>query len=205
MKDLIVLVADKNMQFLIKGVLPRISRIEGLMDFTFDSFIHPYRDPGIFNEADEFLRPFSKKYSYAIVMLDHDGSGQEKMNREEIEKAITAKLNRIGWERRNAVICIQPELENWIWVNQVKMQEAISWQEEIGLYDWLHQSGLKNKKDAKPHDPKGAFEKALKISHTPRSSSLYLNLAKKASYKKCIDPAFNKMLNQLREWFKTDN
>lgn len=77
MKDLIVLTADKNTEFLLKGLLPRIPAIESLREFTFDTTVHPQRDAGVFNGADEFLRPFLNTYRFVVVLLDLEGSGQE--------------------------------------------------------------------------------------------------------------------------------
>ncbi len=201
MKDLLVLVADKNMEFLLKGVLPRIPKVEGLKEFSFDIFVHPYRDPGIYSDADEFLRGFSGEYSKTLVMLDHEGCGHGGKSREEIEKELENKLNKVGWKNRNCVVCIAPELENWIWVNEVRMREAISWNQNTGLYDWLHNRGLKAKECSKPDRPKEAFEKVLKVSSMPRSSAIYYEIGSKASYKQCKDNAFKKMLGYLKASF----
>ena len=40
MKDLIVLTADKNTEFLLRGLLPRIPEIERINPFSFDIFPH---------------------------------------------------------------------------------------------------------------------------------------------------------------------
>jgi len=205
MKDLIVLVADKNMEFLIKGLFPRIPRVEGLRNFSFDSFVHPFRDPGIVHEADKFLRPFSDKYAYSLVILDYEGSGQEDKSREIIETEISEKLNRVGWQDRTCVICIHPELENWIWVSDVRIQAAIDWDNKMGIYDWLYQNELKSIENTKPDRPKEAFEEALRICNTPRSSSLYENIGSRASYRRCQDQAFWKMINCLKEWFALED
>lgn len=201
MKDLVVLVADKNMDFLFRGLLPRIPTVENLKDFSFDILVHPHRDPGIFKQADNFLKPFAKNYSYALVVFDHNGCGHEHMTRENIEDIITQKLALSGWNNRSAVICIYPELENWLWVNETKIQKVISWEQKTRLYDWLHQSNWKNSGDSKPTRPKEAFEAAIRLCKTPRSSSLYQSIACQASYRKCRDIAFHKMLSHMRKWF----
>lgn len=184
----------------MRGLLPRIPVIESLMEFSFDVLVHVYRDPGIVNDADNFLRSYCKQYGYVLVIFDHQGSGKELLPREQIEQEISKKLDTSGWNNRNSVICVSPELENWIWVNEVRMMQAISWEGER-LYEWLHRNHLKNPEENKPSSPKEAFEAALRESHTPRSSSLYYSIASRASYKKCEDPAFHKMLTQLRIWF----
>lgn len=202
MKDLIVLVADKNMEFLLRGLLPRIPVIEQIKKFNFEVIVHTYRDPGIFNESHEFLRTFIDKFRYEIVILDIEGSGHENMTREQIENHIEGNLSIAGWNNLSCAIAISPELENWIWVNEVRMQSAISWDSEIGLYDWLIQNEWKNQDESKPKNPKEAFEAAIRTCNTPRSSSLYFEIAKSSSYKNCEDLAFHKMLNQINHWFQ---
>ena len=202
MKDLIVLVADKNMEFLIKGLFPRIPATEQVREFNFECLVHPYRDPGIYNNADDFLRSQSDKYACALVILDHAGCGREEKARQTIEEEVEDKVSRSGWQGRVCVIVIEPELENWVWVNETQVAQAISWEESTQIYDWLHANNWKEIKEAKPARPKEAFEATLRLSRTPRSSSIYRSISSQASYKKCQDPAFLKMLNQIKAWFR---
>lgn len=204
MKDLVVLVADKNMEFLIRGLFPRVPVIEQIQDFSYESLVHPYRDPGIYNDADDFLRPFTDKYSYAIIILDHAGCGREEKTREEIEGDIEDKLTQAGWQDRACAIVVEPELENWVWVSEVRIAAAISWENTTGIYDWLHENNWKEPEAPKPTHPKEAFEAALRACRTPRSSAIYREISSQASYQQCQDPAFLKMMNQLREWFDSD-
>ena len=44
-KDLIILVADKNMEFAVRGILTRLEAL-GIRDITYDLYVHPERDPG---------------------------------------------------------------------------------------------------------------------------------------------------------------
>ncbi len=199
MKDLIVLVADKNMKFLVEELLRRVPLIEQVGNFDFDVFVHPLRDPGIFSTADDFLRPFSGQYSHAIVILDYKGCGHEKEGRLKVEQHIENRLDRSGWKDRNCAVCIQPELENWIWVNKVVLQKAISWSSPVDVYSWLEKQGYEFSEFSKPVQPKEAFEEVLKFARIPRSSSVYAEIAKTASYKKCTDPAFCKMIDYLRK------
>lgn len=189
------------MEFLVKGLLPRLFQIERIQKFEFQVSVHPHRDPGIYNEAEDFLRSFTEKFDYALVLLDYLGCGREERLRSEIEKDIEGRLLKSGWLDRVCVVSIMPELENWIWVNEQRVQEAISWDQASGLYDWLHKEKWKKIEESKPTQPKEAFEAALKQCNTPRSSSLYYEISSKASYRYCQDAAFHKMLNQLRDWF----
>ena len=55
--------------------------------------------------------------------------------------------------------------------------------------------------DLKPGKPKEALEAALRLSKTPRSSAIYYEISSSASYRECIDPAFEKFINTIQQWF----
>lgn len=205
MKQILVVVADKNMEYLMKGLFPRIPLIERIEQFSFDIQVHPNRDPGIYNNVHEFIRPFALQYDYSIVMLDHQGSGREIQTRQDIESTLEALLDQNGWAGRNCAICIYPELENWIWVSEPQMHNAISWEEPNGLYHWISSRNFDQRDTRKPTKPKEAFEAALKYCQLPRSSSIYKAISSNASYKNCQDEAFLKLLNKLRVWLEIRN
>ncbi len=69
MTDLFVLVADKNMEFLLKGLLPRIPSIENTIEFSFEIVIHPLRDPGVYKNAHTFLKQYANLYKFCLVVL----------------------------------------------------------------------------------------------------------------------------------------
>jgi hypothetical protein len=199
MKEIIFLVADKNMEQLLRGLLPRISRVEGLPEFAFEIIVHPRRDAGVLNEAEDFLRPYTGQHKYALAILDLEGCGRESKGRLDIETIIEDKLIGSGWDQgAMGAICIAPELENWIWVAETNMQSAMGWNHSLKLFQWLQKEGDANPLDAKPPRPKELFEKALKFVKTPRSSALYKNIAASSSYKHCKDPAFLKLIQKIR-------
>lgn len=201
MEDLIILVADKNTEFLLRGLLPRIPIIEGINGFDFKIIQHPGRDPGVYNFCDEFLRGFINQYNYSIVILDNEGSGQENITSDIIEQNIEDRLSKNGWDDRSIAVVINPELENWIWVNEFHLHQTINWNKRESVYRWLRTNGWMDEADLKPSQPKEAFESLLKITKTPRSSSIYLEVASSSSYKDCIDPSFIKLISTLQSWF----
>ena len=71
----------------------------------------------------------------------------------------------------------------------------------MSLRDWLREKGLLPRGAVKPSEPKEAVELVLKTVRTPRSSSIYGDLAQSVSTERCIDPAFAKLRRCLREWF----
>ncbi len=201
MKDLIVLVADKNMEFTLKGVLEKIPMIENIREFDFNIITHSGHDPGVYNYAHEFLRNFSQYFRYSMAILDHEGSGQENLSREEAETRIEQKLAANGWNGSSCSIVISPELENWIWVNALQIHRAITWNQDQHIYNWLINNGWLNEGESKPNRPKEALESALRLSQIPRSSAIYYDIASQASYANCNDPAFQKFIETIKRWF----
>lgn len=84
-QDLIVLVADKNMEFSGRGLMSRPEAF-GIRPLSYDVFVHPERDPGCLLRGHDFLRTFVSRYTRAIVMLDRHGCGQEQLPREVLEE-----------------------------------------------------------------------------------------------------------------------
>lgn len=199
MKDLVILVPDKNVQFGIDGLLSRRESLN-IKQFSYEIFIHPGRDPGVYNYAADFLRPFSNQYSYALVFLDREGSGPVG-SVDEISKKIKKEIERNGWQNRVEVVVFDPELEIWVWTESPHTAEALGWNSYPELKAWLIQQGLWKQDTSKPERPKEAVEISLKGKQIPRSSSIYLEIAQKVTLNKCQDLAFKKFRGILQEWF----
>ncbi len=203
MKELIVLVADKNMQFAVEGLLTRHQafRMRRLTRENFDIYVHPLRDPGVFKEAAAFLRPYQKQYQYALVLLDREGSGQENRTASEIADEIKTSLERNGWKNRAEVIVLDPELEIWAWVNSPHLATHTGWAELRSLMNFVRNHGIWEANISKPSRPKEAFEALLREKRIQRSSAIYRKIAMDVSFRDCTDPAFLKIKTVLREWF----
>jgi len=198
MKDLIVLVADKNMEFAINSLLRRTHSLR-IREVSYDIKVHSHRDPGIYNTAHDFLRIFTKTYSHSIVMLDKEGCGCQK-DSICIAGDIQLKLDNSGWINRSKVIVLDPELEIWIWSESPEVASCMGWNNNE-LRDWLFSNGLLLKDATKPRNPKYAFEEALRLKMKPRSSSIYGKLADKVSLERCTDSSFLAFKNSLQAWF----
>lgn len=200
-KDLILLVADKNMEASLKGLLSRFRSLK-FRQVEFDLYVHPERDPGCLLRAHDFLRPFASRYARALVLLDHAGCGQESEECSKLEANLERRLDDSGWEGRAAAVVIAPELENWVWSDSPKVDIALGWEGKTPpLRDWLVEKGLLQAGVAKPAEPKRAVELTLKTVRTPRSSAIYFELARGVSTARCTDPAFAKLRRCLLEWF----
>ncbi len=203
MKDLVILCADKNTEFLLKGLFPRLPVSSGLRSFDHKTFVHPHKDSGVLNEAHQFLRPYKTQYAKTLVLWDVEGCGRDERGRGALELQVEESLCKNGWTEENVcAIAIQPELENWLWgLSEAHLKTAFGWKEETSLNSWVREKGFWADGLPKPSRPKEAVEAALVQSGKSRSSAIYKQIATAASYKHCTDEAFLKMLQRLKEWF----
>lgn len=207
MKDLIVLVADGNMRSGIESLLDRKESL-GIRQISYDIGVHRGRDPGIYKGAVDYLRLLSNQYSYALVFLDYEGSGQEKKQSLKIANEIKGKLERNSWKDRAEVIVIEPEFDIWVWAESPHTAKALGWDNYSELRKWLFSRGFWEEDALKPSRPKEALEEALKERNLkagekgiPRSSSIYGDIAKKVSLHRCKVPSFLKFREILQKWF----
>jgi hypothetical protein len=203
-RDLVVLTADKNCQFAVRGILSRRPSL-GLRSISADFYVHPGKDPGILRHAHEFLRSFSRTHGRAIVVFDREGCGQEDIRRQELEETVEEALRKTGWNDRGKAIAIDPELDVWVWSDSPHVERELHWeQRQPDLRSWLRKEGFLGGGAVKPTRPKEALEAALRAVRMPRSSALYEALAKKVSLQRCVDPAFRKLIETLQRWFSKD-
>lgn len=200
-KDLVILVADKDAEFTLKGLLPRHQAI-GIRQIAYDIYVHPEHDPGCFLRCQDFLRPFIRQYAYTLVMLDWEGCGRENLPREDLEQDIENRLSQSGWDERSAAVVLDPELEIWVWSNSPHVDRVLGWEgREPKLRTWLSTEGFIQSGQPKPNQPKPAVEQALRLVRKPRSSAIYAEMAQHVSFRRCVDPAFLKFRQILQQWF----
>jgi len=199
-KDVVFLVPDKDTEACVRGLLHRPEAL-GIQPVTFDLFVHPERDPGCLLRGPDFLRQFLGQYYCALIVMDHEGCGREMEERTFLEAYLEDLLERTGWDHAAAVV-IAPELENWVWSDSPHVERALGWERgPAPLRSWLQEKSLLEAGAAKPARPKEAVELALWTVRKPRSSAIYLELARSVSTDRCTDPAFLKLKRCLREWF----
>lgn len=200
-RDLVVLTADKNAQFAMRGLLERAPSL-GIRRLVPDFFTHPDKDAGVLHRASGFLQPFSSTYAHAIVMMDRLGSGKESVDRGVLEHEIEQSLSASGWRDRAAAIVLDPELEIWVWSDSPRVDDALGWRGRTpSLRSWLQEKGFVQQGASKPTAPKEVLEQALRIVHKPRSSAIYQQLAMTVSVARCTDAAFLKLRRVLQCWF----
>ena len=180
-KDLIVLLADKDAEFSMQGILANPLRL-GIRDITHKLVADRQgKDPGVFRKCHDILRSSLGLYNHALVVFDHDGCGSQK-NREALESEIEKRLAQNGWHDRCAAVVIDPELEVWVWSDSPHVPDVLGWPSTIAeLKRTLEEAGYLTHGRMKPHHPKEAVNQILRLSHKRHSSALFLELAQRVS------------------------
>ena len=202
-KDLVVLVADADMEAALRGLLSRPEAL-GVRPLKYDVFRHPGRDPGCRAEAHVFLRQFRDQYDHALVVFDHHGSGREPADPTTLQEDLVRRLSA-DWQDRAAALVITPELEIWVWSDSPQVDQSLGWSGRMpNLRSWLVEQGLWDEGNAKPNDPKRALAEALHEVRKPRSPSIFDALARTVSVNRCRDAAFLLLRSLLRAWVPAD-
>ncbi len=201
-RDLIVLSADKNIEYALKGLFARPQSL-GIRTVEADIRVHPERDPGCALRGVPFLSNLSSNYQHGLLIFDYAGSGQENIRKpQELQQDLNDEFLESAWGDRAKVIVLYPELEAWVWSGSPHVDAAAGWNgRQPSLRNWLIDRGLLEDAEVKPDRPKEAFEAALREVRKPRSSSLYEQIAKNVSLHHCKDAAFLEFRNILRNWF----
>lgn len=201
LKDLVVLAADKDLQFALEGILARPEAL-GIRAIQKDIFVEPEHDPGCALRGVEFLRPFASQYCHGLLIFDHEGSGRERQAREQLQDGLNRALDHIWGDGNARAIVIAPELEAWVWNTSPHVAAISGWgTRQPRLHRWLVHEGWLRRGEVKPDRPKEAFQAALRHARQPRSASLYRMLAERVSLQDCEDEAFREFREVLENWF----
>ena len=199
MKDLALLVADKNMDFALRGILQRHESL-GIRAVTYETQLHPGRDGGVRTSGPEILSLLRKQFSYGIIMLDWEGSGSDEDSASALVNDLDERLGQVWGDRAKAIV-IEPELDAWVWGSDNVMAEVLGWSENRPIREWLVEQGHRFHPNRKPLRPKEALEMLMSELSQPRSSALYAKVTAKISLPRCNDPAFIRLKETLQSWF----
>jgi hypothetical protein len=197
--DLVTLTPDRNWEATIKTLLCLRRDSLGIAPITFDIFVHPRRDPGVYHEAAKFLKPMASRFRHALVLLDSEWVGSPPDPRV-IRQEVQGGLDRGGWSGRSAVVVAVPEIEAWVWSDSPHVPTTLGWTQGNLLAE-IERMSFELGPTGKPKRPKEALEAVLRLTRKPRSSSLYARLAEKVSLDRCTDTAFDEFKAVLRGWF----
>lgn len=201
MKDIVCLVADKNMEAAMAGLFSRSQALR-TRPIKADLLVHPQRDPGCFHQAADLLKTFQASHDHALVVIDRAWDGAPAKNGLELEALLQQRLDGAGIASWAAAIVIDPELEAWVFSDSPQVDDCLGWTGRAPtLRSWLAARGLWLDGIAKPPDPKKAVALALYQVRKPRSSAIYRELAEKVGLDRCVDPSFARLRALLQEWF----
>ena len=199
MKDLALIVADKNMDFALRGILSRIASLK-IRSIEYETRVQVGRDGGVRTYGPDTLSLLHHRFYHGIIMFDWNGSGTEFENPSELEQDLDQRLEKTWGDRAKAIV-IEPELDAWVWGSDNALREVLDWNEVPQIREWLETKGFVFHTHRKPIRPKNALNELMFKLKRPRSSALYEQVANKISLEKCVDPAFLRLKNTLQEWF----
>lgn len=200
--DLVVLLPGKDERETFDELLSSRKKSLRIRDVCYELLVHPRRDPGCFHEAPDILQPYQNRAHYSLIVLDHEGSGQEDRTAEEVAANLKGRMENAGWSNRTEVLVLQPELENWVWSDSPEVDRAIGWEgRNPSLRRWLMDRGGWPQGSAKPEKPKECLQAALREVQIKRSSAIYRELAARVGLERCQDRGFLTFREVVRAWF----
>lgn len=203
MKDLVVLVADKNAQFALRGALGRPEAL-GIRAVAHEFRTHIGRDGGARSTGAEVLARERPRFTHALLVFDHEGCGAEAVQTpEELEHRLDHQLSA-HWGTNAKALVIAPELDIWLWGSDNVLREILKWPLDGSIREWLQARGFTFAANGKPERPKEALEAMVTIHRQPRSSALYEEITNRLSLQRCTDPAFLRLRATLRGWFAVE-
>lgn len=198
MRDLVVLVPDKNTEYVIRGGLGRAESL-GIRPVDFQIIVDPGRDGGVRRRGSQILAIQRREFAHAVLMFDYDGSGADDPPAE-LEKLLDRGLSD-SWGTHAKAIVIEPEIDIWMWGAETHIKEVVDWPSPQGIRDWLQSQAFHFNEQGKPERPKEALQAVFRQAQIPRSSAHYQALARRLSVARCQDAAFLRLRDALVGWF----
>jgi hypothetical protein len=200
MKDLVLLVPDKNTQFALRGALLRPQSL-GIRSLSFEFRPHPGRDGGARTTGVDVLARERTRFAHALLVFDLEGSGaDEGQTALDMEQTLDERLHQ-QWGKHAKTVVVEPEVDIWIWGADNALQQALDWPLAQGIRPWLQAQGFTFDADNKPARPKEALDAMVPVHRQPRSSALYEKITGQISLRRCTDPAFLRLRAALQTWF----
>ena len=198
MRDLVLLVPDKNTEATIRGALGRHQAL-GIRQVDFQILVEQGRDGGVRRRGAQVLSVLRGQYSHAAIVMDYEGSGAD-VGRPELEAQLDNALSG-SWGSRAKAVVIEPEVDAWMWGAEVHLRSTMNWEFDQGIRAWLETQAFAFGDNGKPVRPKEALEAAFRRAKIPRSSARYEHVAQRISLANCTDPAFLRLRTALVNWF----
>ena len=201
MKDLVCVVADKQIKATIEGLLRR-PRSLGIRRVDAEILVHPSHDSGCCQRPADLLLGYRQAAEHALIVLDHAWDGVPVASGAALEALIEARLEQADMAGWAVPVVIEPELETWVFSTSPYVPEVLGWKGPSSAFrQALQEQDLWAAGDAKPADPKAALEYVLSRTGKSRSASLFRKLASKVTTAGCQDRAFLRFKELLQGWF----
>ncbi len=200
MRDLILLVPDKNTEYTVRGALSRPEAL-GIRTLDFEVLVEQGRDGGVRRRGSQLLGVQHGRFSHALLLLDYEGSGSP-VGPVELEAQLDGSLRALWGDRAKAIV-IYPEVDAWMWGAETHLRSAVDWRFSEGIRAWLESQSFVFAPDGKPLRPKEALTAAFRRAQVPRSSALYEQVARNISLTRCTDEAFLRLRSSVVRWFGT--
>jgi hypothetical protein len=198
MRDLILLVPDKNTEYTMRGALSRPEAL-GIRQIDFQVLVDQGRDGGVRRRGSQVLGVQQARFSHALLVLDYEGCGSD-VAPVELEAALDNALS-MSWGDRAKAIVIDPEVDVWMWGAETHLRSMVGWRFPEDIRPWLVSQSFAFSADGKPARPKEALEAAFRRARTPRSSARYEQVAQRISLTRCRDGAFLRLRASVVGWF----
>ena len=200
MKDLVILVPDKNIEFALRGALGRPEAL-AIRPVAHECRTHMGRDGGARTTGVDVLARERRRFTHALLVFDLEGCGADpNRSAADLEIELDARL-QVLWGGLAKAIVIEPEADIWVWGSDNALRQAFNWPLELGIREWLKTKGFVFDARGKPERPKEALDAMRPVHRQPRSSALYEKITSQISLKGCADPAFRRLRVALQDWF----
>jgi len=198
MRDLVLLVPDKNTEATIRGALGRHHAL-GIRQVNFQILVEQGRDGGVRRRGAQVLNVLRGQFAHAAMVMDYEGCGAD-VGPDALETQLDDALFG-SWGDRAKAIVIQPEVDVWMWGAETHLRLTMNWEFDEGIRAWLQAQAFVFEENGKPRRPKEALEAAFRRAKVPRSSARYEAVAQRISLAKCTNPAFLRLRTALTTWF----
>lgn len=133
-RDVLVAVADVDMERFVRGVLSNPRWSGAFRDFRVTYVRHPLHDAGMARGGHELVRLYKATCARVVVLLDYHGSGCETRRPAKsaavLKGELQGKLDGSTWKGRSEVAVVEPELERWLWCCESAVRRCLGVDEE---------------------------------------------------------------------------
>lgn len=198
MRDLVLLVPDKNTEFTVRGAIGRNEAL-GVRPIDYTIIVDPGRDGGVRKGGKQILDVQRPRFTHGVMLLDYEGCGSTDRP-DELEAALDEALAS-SWGTNAKAIVIRPEVDIWMWGNDAHLHNVLGSDFGVGVRAWLRENGFAFDANDKPARPKEALEAIFRQAKLPRSSATYKDLAGRLSLANCTDQSFRRLQASLVQRF----